>query len=66
MGEQLANGRLKWQWLLEWVIVPSLGIAIILFALAGGKVQNWMIPLVPGLIAFPFARFLDKLRRNGN
>lgn len=59
------NGRLRWQWLLEWVIAPSLGIAIVLFALAGGNVPTWMIPLVPGLIAFPFARSLDRLRRNG-
>lgn len=58
------NGRLKWQWLFEWVVIPSLGIAITLFALAGGTVPTWLIPLVPGLIAFPFARMLDRRRQD--
>lgn len=63
MGNHAANGRLKWEWLLEWVLLPSLGAAILVFALAGGTVPAWVIPLVPGLIAFPFARWVDRLRR---
>jgi hypothetical protein len=58
------NGRLKWQWLLEWVIVPTLGVAIIVVALSGVTVPAWLVPLVPGLLVFPFARMLDRLRQS--
>lgn len=63
MGNHAENGRLKWQWLLEWVCLPSFGAAIAVFALLGGDVPAWMIPLVPGMLAFPFARTLDRLRQ---
>lgn len=57
------DGKLRWQYAFEWVIVPMLGVGIVIFALAGGTVPTWLIPLVPGFLLFPFARTVDRLRR---
>lgn len=60
----MLNGQARWQWAFEWVIVPMLGVGIILAALAGLDVPDWIKPLVPGFLLFPFARAVDRLRRD--
>ena len=62
MNEIVPNGRLKWQWYLEWVIVPMSGVVLAIYGALSGQITPVWIPVIVGMIAFPFARIVDKLR----
>ena len=58
------NGKLRWQWQFEWVIVPMTGLSLAVYgALGGPAFREAFIPVIVGMIAFPFARQVDKLRQ---
>lgn len=40
-----------------------LGVVVVMLALAGVDVPDWVKPLVPGMWLFPFARMVDRLRQ---
>lgn len=63
MGAPNGNGRLRWQWFLEWVVIPGFGTVVAFVAIVGVQIPGWLIPMIPGAIIFPFARQVDKLRR---
>jgi len=58
------NGKAKWQYAFEWVIVPMTGLSLAVYGSLTDRISGAWIPVIVGLIAFPFARTLDKLRRD--
>ena len=58
------NGRRTYEWLFEWVIVPLTGLSLAVYGALSNHISGAWIPVIVGLIAFPFARTLDKLRRD--
>lgn len=58
------NGRLRWQFTFEWVIVPMTGLILASYGAIFGRVNVAWIPVIVGFVAFPFARTVDRLRRN--
>lgn len=63
MAGEHENGRLRYEWLFEWVIVPSTGLLLAVYGSVSGKVNVAWIPGILFLIAFPFARTADRLLR---
>ena len=59
------NGQLRWQWFFEWVLVPMTGLALIVYGALTGRVPVAFVPVIVGLLAFPFARTVDKMRQKG-
>jgi hypothetical protein len=57
------NGRRRWEWQFEWIVVPLTGLGLAVYGALTGTISGAWIPVIVGLIAFPFARTLDKLRR---
>jgi hypothetical protein len=57
------NGRLRWAWWFEWVVVPLTGLSLLIYGALGGGLPAAYLPVVVGLVAFPFARQVDRLRR---
>lgn len=60
------NGRLRWAWWFEWVLVPTTGLSLCVYGALTGRIGAAWIPVIVGMIAFPFARTVDRLRRNGD
>lgn len=58
------NGRLKWQYIFEWVIVPMTGLGLAITGALSGWISTPWIPVIIGLITLPFARSLDRVRRD--
>jgi hypothetical protein len=58
------NGRLRWQFLFEWVIVPMTGLILAVVGSVTGLVDRAWIPVILFFVAFPFARTVDRLRRD--
>lgn len=59
------NGQLKWQYLFEWVIVPMTGLVLVVIGSLTDRIGPAWIPVIVGMLAFPFARTVDRLRREG-
>lgn len=58
------NGRLRWQFTFEWVIVPMTGLGLAVYGAIFGTINVVWVPVIVGFVAFPFARTVDRLRRN--
>jgi hypothetical protein len=57
------NGRLKWAWVFENVIVPMAGLLGVTYASLGGPVPPGLYPVLAGMIGYPGVRAIDKARR---
>jgi hypothetical protein len=42
------------------------GLTLIVYGATTGRVGDVFIPVLVGLVAFPFARRIDRLRQNGD
>lgn len=58
------NGRLRWQFTLEWVIIPLTGLGLTVIGALTGWINAAWAPIIVGFVAFPFARTIDRLRRS--
>lgn len=58
------RSRELWQYSIEWIICPVTGLSLFVFGALTGTIGIDWIPGILGLIAFPFARQLDRFRRD--